>query len=204
MALSAQLEQLVADTITLTKRPDLQADTVLAVKAATRKIHLSDFYYKDLFETGVSFDDALFIQQFNVKELLPRFRSIAALRKTSVDVVTNTIVGTSYLQPEHVTNMLDSYNVHKTDVYYQAGDNINIRMSTAENVLILSCYLYPDTADATYSSWAATEFPEVIYYEAAATVFKSTGFDEQAAAIRAETNLWLSELRRANILETGV
>ena len=203
MAYSNLLQQMITDVVALTGRPDLESQTVLAIKAATRKLHLSDFFYKDLFETGVSFDSALFEQQLSVKEVVPRFRSVAALRKVSAGI-DGSYTGSSYLAEEHITNMLDNYGVAKTDVFYQAGDAIKIKSSTAEQFYILSCYLYPELTDEIYDSWIAREFGEAVMYDAAATVFKTIGFDEQAAILRQETGVWMRELKNSNILNTGV
>ena len=46
---------LLSDVYAVTNRPDLVADTKLAVRTATLKAHRSDFYPKDLFETGLTF-----------------------------------------------------------------------------------------------------------------------------------------------------
>lgn len=203
MALSTQLTQLVADTIKLTKRPDLQDRTVLAVKAATRKIHLSDFYFRDLTETGVSFNDALFIQQFNVKELFPRFRHMKAVRKLAQDVVTGVWSGTTYLKEHDPSDMLDNYSIAREDVFYIAGDMLNLRSSTAEDKLLLSFYQYPELSDDKFATWIFHELPEAIYTEAAGIVFKSVGYDEQAAMIRNDAATYLLQFRNSNLYATG-
>ena len=51
----ATFTELCNDVYTMTKRPDLVAETKLAVKAATLKAHQSDFYPKDIYETGIQF-----------------------------------------------------------------------------------------------------------------------------------------------------
>ena len=50
------LTDLCADVYTITNRPDLINETKLAVKAATLKMHQSDYYYRDLLEQGITFD----------------------------------------------------------------------------------------------------------------------------------------------------
>ena len=75
----ATFSDLTSDVMTITNRPDLIAETKLAVKAATLKIHQSDYYYKDLFETGLSWDTAAYTQEvdlsllFSYLELLNMF-----------------------------------------------------------------------------------------------------------------------------------
>ena len=61
---------------TITNRPDLINETKLAVKAATLKIHQSDYYYRDLIEQGIAFlpqtifSSSIFIVCFLTTELL--------------------------------------------------------------------------------------------------------------------------------------
>jgi hypothetical protein len=49
--------------------------------------------------------------------------------------------------------------------------------------------------DEAYSSFIAREYPMAIIYDAAATVFKSIGYDEQAALIRDEVGAYYQELK---------
>jgi hypothetical protein len=58
----ATLAELQADVITITNRPDLVAETLLAVKKATLKMHQLDFFYKDLVESGLVFDPVDYTQ----------------------------------------------------------------------------------------------------------------------------------------------
>ena len=55
-------DELVEEVFLITARRDLVAETNSAVKAATLKAHKSDFYSKDIFETGVEFDTFSFRQ----------------------------------------------------------------------------------------------------------------------------------------------
>ena len=68
--------ELMTEVYAVTKRPDLSAETALAVKSATLKLHQSDFYFKDLFETGISFTESSFIQTLDIKTVIPRFRAL--------------------------------------------------------------------------------------------------------------------------------
>ena len=58
------LTDLCAYVYTITNRPDLFTETKLAVKAATLKMHQSDYYYRDLLEQGIAFDTSDYTQQF--------------------------------------------------------------------------------------------------------------------------------------------
>ena len=172
----------------LTNRPDLVNETTLAVQNATLKAHRSDFYPKDLYETGVQFDFALNFQTLEYKSLIPLWRSISYLRPMVTTNPDGTPVTTPYagnvltmITPGAV---LDDYNINKTDVYYIAGLQLNINVLCAQQYFLLGCYVYPNVIPASYYSWIADEHPEIILYEAAATIFNTIGYQEQAAAYR--------------------
>lgn len=176
----ATFAELVSDVYTLTNRPDLVAETKLAVKAATLKAHQSDFYPKDLFETGITWSDPAYIQSIDYRALIPRWRAFKYLRKYSNGMPGDFI---KMLTPEQV---LDSYGYQKADICYIAGEMLEIRSSTKDENLIIACYVNPNTDENNFSSWIALDHPYAISYEAARSIFKQIGFDEQAASIRQE------------------
>lgn len=195
MALNSLLQQMVNDTMILTKRKDLVDATVLAVKSATLKLHKSDFYIPDLFETGVSFDSALYQQELSIKELVLNFRSMYYVSKVVQDFsAPNGYRAGTRLRIVDPLLTADDYGVTLTDSWYQAGFNIKINSSTEEQHYILGMWLNPQLEDEKYDSWIAREVPYAIIYDAAATVFKNIGFDEQAAMFRQDTAMWAREL----------
>ena len=72
---------LCADVYTITNRPDLVAETKLAVRSATLKAHQSDFYPRDIVESGIQFLSSDYIQQFNVYDIFPLYRALKYLRR---------------------------------------------------------------------------------------------------------------------------
>lgn len=176
----ATFAELVSDVYTLTNRPDLVAETKLAVKAATLKAHQSDFYPKDLFETGITWSDPAYIQSIDYRALIPRWRAFKYLRKYSNGMPGDFI---KMLTPEQV---LDSYGYQKADICYIAGEMLEIRSSTEDAYMIIACYVNPNTDENNFSSWIALDHPYAISYEAARSIFKQIGFDEQASSIRQE------------------
>ncbi len=167
---------LVAEVYDLTKRPDLVAETELAVKNATLKLHQRDFYYKDLAETGIQFLSSEYQQELDYRTIFPRWRSVKYLRKydapndtpsTFLDLIT----------PEEV---LDAYHLQKENVYYASGNFLKIRSNTEEQYYLLGYYNNPIILPATYDSWIALDHRYAVVCEAAAFVFKTIGYDEQA------------------------
>jgi hypothetical protein len=192
------LTSLVNDVFTLTNRPDLVSETTLAVRNATLKAHSSDFYAKDLFETGIQFDYDLAQQSLEYKQLIPRWRALKYIRKCTENGVPREFL--DLITPEEI---LDSYNATRSNVVYLAGVNLQIRTNCAWKYFLLACYLHPDVTPDKYCSWIAQDNPAAIQYEAAATVFKTIGYDEQAATYRQMVVEEYSLLKASNIIANG-
>ena len=176
---SATLASLTADVMSITKRADLVGATQLAIKNALIKAHSRDFFLQDLFETNFQFNVAAPVYQLDYKTLIPRFRKMKYL--TYVDPITLEFV--EELEGIPLEKFLDSYGYIKTNVYYLAGTQIQIRTSGSQQIFGLGCYLYPDTTLVS-PSWIADEIPAAIIYEACRSLFKTMGFDEQSAAMK--------------------
>ncbi len=190
--------ELLAEVYSLTNRPDLVAETKMAVKAAPLKLHQSDFYYKDLYETGVQFTAADYNQAITYRDLLPRYRAVRYIRKSDV-----TGAGFDFIQPISTEVVLDRYGYQKSDVYYVAGEVIQIRSSTLLQYLLCGFYINPDITEASYSSWIALDHPYAIVYEAATTIFKGIGWDEQATVFNKLSAEQLAMIKSSNILSEG-
>lgn len=193
----ATFAELVADVKILTNRPDLDAETKLAVKAATLKAHHSDFYPKDIYEFTILWSPVAYTQSMDYRTLVPRWRAFKYLRKHDGTSATDFF---TLLTPEEV---LDGYGIDKEDVCYIAGEQIEIRSSTEDTYMLCGCYRHPDITEAGYSSWIALDHPYAIVYEATAKIFKMIGFDEQAAQIQREVVEQYALLRNSNILGVG-
>ena len=170
--------ELVQEVYDLTKRPDLVAETESAVRAATIKAHQTDFYSKDIFETGVSFDSADYTQSLDYITLITNFRALSYLRR--VESATDTD-GTFFniITPHDV---LDSYGQSKTNIAYVAGRVLEIRASVEFQYMLMGCYVNPIVRSGAYVSWVSEQHPYAIIREAARVIFKSIGFDEQSRA----------------------
>lgn len=195
--MNPSLTSLVQDVYTLTNRPDLVGETTLAVRNATLKAHNSDYFYKDIFETGIVFDYAQMQQSLEYKTLIPRWRALKYFRRYD-----NNTPGVFFavVTPE---DLLNSYSVHKENVCYVAGMELQVRASSDLQYALLGCYLRPDVTTDGFCSWIADEQPAAIIYEAAATVFKAIGADEQNATYRDLAAQEYRQLQTTNIQAVG-
>lgn len=188
------LASLLSDVYTITARPELIAETKLAVKQATLKMHQLDDFPKDLYETGIQFANPAFIQSLDYKSLIPNWRRFKYLRKYQDSVPGDFF---TLLSPEET---LDRYAVNKDNICYVAGTQLEIRSNTEDTYMLLSCYVHPNVTDESFSSWIADEHPYAIIWDAAAAVFKMTGYDEQAAYMKQNMQEQVQLLRQSQIL----
>lgn len=169
------LSGLIDEVYTETNRPDLIAETSSAVRAATLLVHHSDFYSRDLFETGIKFDTAAYQQSLEVG-IIPQYRKIKYLRK--YDNIGS--VPGSFLTILTSAELLDSYGVNKENVAYEAGSAINMRSNTLLEYMLLGAYVSPFVTSLNFNSWIADNYPWTIIYKAASTVSTSVGNLERA------------------------
>lgn len=192
-------QELVAEVLIIVKRPDLTDRVQSAVRAATLKMHHSDFYYKDLKEFPVQFDAPRYIQNFLPTEITPQFRKIKYIRLWNGEA--DGAVG-QFLTPIQIENSNDAYNYIKENVFYMAGQLLQIRTSCQLERVLTGMYVHPViTPETSYSSWIAVEYPYAIIYEAARSIFQSISFQEQANVYAGLTAEVLSEIRLSSIEE---
>lgn len=173
------LAELIQEVYTLTNRPDLVAQTLTAVRSATLKIHQLDYFYKDLFETGIQFSSAEYVQHLDYRTLIPLWRTFKYLRKSNSAAFDDG----PFFTVLSITEMVeDTYNLNQNDVCYTGGALLQIRSSTLLQYAFLGCYVNPNITPGGYNSWLALDHPYSIIYEAAATVFKMVGDTDQFAA----------------------
>lgn len=194
------LTELQNEVYAITNRPDLADRTLSAIRAATLKIHQADYFYKDLFETGIAFLSEDYVQQFDYRTLAPRWRSLSYLRATDVNGF-DTGQFFDVVQPGHVT---DDYAQNRTNICYVAGAVVQIRSNTPIQYALLGCYLNPDITLAGFYSWVALDHPFAIIYQAAAQIFKSTGKDTEWQAWTMQSQEQLAEVRISNIEARGI
>lgn len=170
--------ELLNEVYSLTNRPDLTSLSISAIKAATLKMHQTDFYSKDIAELQITLgSSAKYIYSFDYISAVPNLRALKYVRK--LDSTGAPAEFFHVITPEEV---VDSYNVVRADVCYVAGRILEIRSSTTFTKMILAAYVSPIVVETSYSSWIADLYPYAIVFEAARIIFKATGFDEQSSA----------------------
>lgn len=191
---NAAFTTLLNNVYSITNRSDLVADTTYAVRAATLKLHNLDYFVRDLKESKVNFSVADYYQSITYRTLFPRFRALHYVRKFESGAPTH------FLTPLSPDNVLDSYGVSKENVCYIAGDVIQLRSNTQITDVLIGYFQTPITDPDTYDSWIAEVYGAAIEAEAASTVFKMIGYDEQESRYRTLAAEWARAVQTQNIL----
>lgn len=141
-----------------------------AIIASTLKMHGLDFFYKDIRESMVVFDQSAYIQQLDIQSL-PRFKALAYARKNDPSLASYQ-QNPTLLPPLYTFNsssgipestkltmkeleiitpdaILDVYGSEKFDVCYAAGGTVNIKSTTSLQYLLLGYYAWPDVGQGT-------------------------------------------------------
>lgn len=195
----ATFAEILADVYSLTARPDLVAETTLAVKAATLKAHQTDFYPKDILEQAISFETPDYVHSIEYRSIIPNWRALKYLRK--YDAVSG--AASDFVIMSTPELVLDQYGSQRTDIVYLAGAELQVKSSTQDQYFLLGCYVNPIVTPDKYNSWVALDHPYAIVYGAAAIVLKAIGFDETASRMQQETMEQYASLRQNNLLING-
>lgn len=192
------LDELQQEVYVITKRPDLTAETLLAVRQATLSRHQLEFWAKDILETGLNFGSSSYRHELVWRSVIPRFRAAKWLRKCDASGNPG-----AFFEPMIPEQVLDSYGNDRSDVFYVAGDSIEIKSSTEFQYALFGCYVNPNITLDCYSSWIAIDHPYAIVYKAAEIVFKMIGKGEEFAAWRVLEQEEVQNLKIANLPTVG-
>lgn len=178
---NALMQGIINEVYLITKRPDLISETQAAVARATMKLHALDVFNQDL--TSVVLNSgttpALPVQtdyHYSIDlSSFTRLRNIAYVRDYA-SPLTGSETEYEALSP---MNIFDEYQLERYNYFYRAGTALKLRSSKQLSSIQIGYFQFPIVDGATYASWIASVYPQAIQDEAAATIFRSIGKDEE-------------------------
>lgn len=194
----------------MTNRPALVDETNLAVRLGTMRAHLSDHYARDIVGTSVPpavADTSATSLAMSTTSLFTRFRDVAMVQLQDVDSV-------AMDQPEvEIVEFGGQYDpvykgVLKPYVAWLAGTQLNLYAACGTYGAYVQWYQSPNITRATYDSWIATFFADIIQWEGAMFIWNRTGNEKKAAEAkeilhgnpRNPTDVGLYSILKANFL----
>lgn len=199
--------ELVSEVLSIVKRPDQMPRIESAVRAATLKAHRQDYFFRDLKESGVTFTDAEYIQNFLPTQIFgARFRKIKYIRLWNYDISDAEHYGRAgvFLDAIDIENAIDQYGYTKHNVYYMAGELVQIRCASALSHCIVGAYVNPLVATPeTFDSWIAEQQPYAIVYEAARQLFNQIGKASDASTMTTAVAEEFAQLKLDSVNKPG-
>lgn len=192
-------DELVSEVYLITNRADLVNETKSAIKAATLKAHKTDFYSKDIYETGIEFDSADYRQSLDYISLFSNFRALKYFRR----VTSATDDVGAFLEVITPEETIDSYGSNRVDIAYVAGRVLEIRAAVEFKYALIGAYVLPIVREGAYNSWVAEQFPYAIVYEACRVLFRSIGQMEESNAQSQLVAEEYAELKMSALSDVG-
>lgn len=169
--------ELCQDVITITNRPDLISEIQLAVRIATSKFHMIDFWMRDRAERILIFPQS--DTRFTVDLLVTfaNWRKFSYIRPYD-QVSANPI--NKFINEISPSAIFDEYSQQKTDIFYVAGNLMNMKCKESQNAFLIGWFKYPNVQISSYASWIADMYPAIIVEEAAGRIYNSIGQVDEA------------------------
>lgn len=196
----ATLDSLAADVYTLTNRPDLVAETRVALRKAIIKFHSAETFKRDLETHRLQMSTFIPLAADQFRWAIPlstftRFRRPKEL-KYPLDLgipaqipapLRDYHTGFEFsrkfeeLAPD---NLFDSYRSEKQNYFFISGSTLTIRSAYGVDYLDFTYYQYPlvpSVSSDAITSWIVDQYMDAVIEEAAGTVFKMIGKDDEYA-----------------------
>lgn len=183
--------QLASDVYVITNRPDLVAETRVAIQKAIRKFHGADFWTRDLIRkrlvVGVDLIQSDVDQARYVLDIpdLERFRKVSSLMYP-LDGIPTHYMGhlpeTLEFLEVAADDVISVWRTERRNYFCTIGNAIHIRPSWVVPQLDLTYWqwpLIPSNTEDELTSWIANNYPDAIVEEACASVFKMIGKDDE-------------------------
>ena len=167
-------EELLQGVVTNTNRPELLAETKLAIRRATIRMHNLDYFLGDITEGKLTIKPSM-QPRISLSDFGIRFRKFAAIYPVIDGEVGKQL---TKIDPEIFQSARGKAG------YYTLGGTLVIQNCGVIQGIVFQYYTSPVTSEESYNSWIASKHPFAIIDEASAAVFASVGNAEKANLFR--------------------
>lgn len=177
----ATLDSLAADVYTLTNRPDLVAETKVALRKSIIKFHSADTFKRDIVSQTLqmSLYPPLDVNQFRWNIALTIFPRFRRPRQLATSTLNPTVTVFKEVASDNIFNL---YGSEFQNYFFISGSSITIKAIAGFDYLNFQYYQYPlvpPVSTDPITSWICDQYPDAVIEEAAGTVFKMIGKDDE-------------------------
>jgi len=201
--------EILADAVAISGRPDLTTKMAVAVRAATLRMHQSDYYVRDLVERKIVVITPAYIHEWELAAVFTRYRALKYLRKwdpVGIDANTGLTTGCAgeFFKILDPTEVLDGYGATKSNVAYATGAFLNVHSNTSDSQFLASWYQAPRISPVEqYSSWIAAEVPYAVIFDACSILFNTIGEQETSRKFDTLVTEQVAMVRMAGLQTKG-
>lgn len=182
---------LVAEVLSITKRPDKELRAYATLNKALRKLSSSTELARDLVEGTIVLEAPTEFVHLLPLSPFVGFRKFCYMRPFGYKAPLQLIV------PD---NIMDDSCRERIDCYYVAGDNVRVSLSKAVTGINYGYYAFParvqkDTLEAE-TPWLCDAADYILIDAVAADIFRNIGDDTSAQAHEADARLSWESLKQ--------
>lgn len=172
--------------VTWTNRPDLTAETDMAIKQALRTAHRAGTFYRDLLTVNLTAQPTTQVQTIDLSANCPNYKQLCYVKPTNYDL---------RYTPIDILDVFDYDKVYKTDVFYGMGTSLVIRAAVPVDAIDICYYKSPTTNPiASIDSWIADLHQDLVILWAAGTILAFVGEQEIKTRVEALAKLAYNDL----------
>ncbi len=184
-------QEIVAEVLAITKRPDKEARTYVALNKALRKLSSSTELARDLVEGLMDLEFPSEYTHSLPLTLFPEFRKFCYIRPSGYKKPLTLIV------PD---NLLDEDCRERTDCYYVAGANAHLSLAKLQTKIQFGYYAFPARVDKAMLPeavpWLCHAAEWVLFDMVAADIFRNIGDEQSANQHEADARLSWESLKQ--------
>ena len=193
------LDEIVADIVARTSRPDREDTIRRATRAAITEVHTAATFPQDRIEEIFPLAGSTNLIKLNLPARWRKFEVLAAVTDAGLPVCLST-KNNQYGRIDPA-GLFDDTLGTKTDVYYVAGAAFNIKSSVAVTNVYALYYRRPEVADNKLETWIMREHDALISDLVMAKVQSDFGREKLAAESRAKWQFAMQNFVFDNMVE---
>jgi hypothetical protein len=167
--------QLVTDVIKVTNRPDLLAETELAIKGALLAYHHLDFFWRDRAQVILNVTSS---NKTRIEIPLERCTDMRSPQEVAPYYADSECCGTPLAR-------LHRIGEHQCNYWMLTPSSLIINSATPTHQFRFSYWRNPDLQEATFNSWVADIYPDAVIDAACAKLFEMVRDNTTADRYRA-------------------
>lgn len=186
---SPQITDLLPKVYEQSSHPEMESETVRAIRAAVQYYHKLDFLKFDTKEVAIPWNATAGRFEIDTATLLPGFREVEAMH--GLDNNGNIVARFEETTPDH---LFDMNGDRRNNIFYLAGSSIQLITDAAPTQLLVNYFSMPPLGADNLYTWLLPDNEEAIIDFACWKIFGILGQKERIASHQAMVQLHTQQI----------